>query len=158
MFSWHYTETVETDAPAEAIWSLWSTPSTWHTWDSEVKSAEIHGDFVQGAKGIMQPTSGPKVAFTLTKVARNECFTNRAKLPLATLDFSHFYSPKSASGTAGKLTHSVTIRGLLAPLFRLLIGRSVRKHLRSAMLNLADQADTDIVNSLRLRSRDTLDT
>jgi len=140
MFSWHYTETVETEAPAEAIWSLWSTPSTWHTWDSEVKSAEIHGDFVQGAKGLMQPASGPRVAFTLTKVTLNECFTNRAKLPLATLDFSHFYNPKSADGTTGQITHRVTIRRLLAPLFGLLIGRGVKKHLRSAMLKLAAQA------------------
>jgi len=140
MFSWHYTETVDTNASAESIWELWSTPSTWHTWDSEVKSAEICGDFVQGTKGMMQPKSGPKVTFTLTKVAINQCFTNRAKLPLATLDFSHYYKPKAANGTAAQITHSVTIRGLLAPLFGLVIGRGVKKHLRSAMLKLAAQA------------------
>jgi len=143
MFSWHYTETVETKATAEAIWKLWSTPSTWHTWDSEVKSASINGAFVQGTKGVMQPTSGPKVSFTLTQVAINEDFTNLAKLPLATLDFSHFYSPKSADAAAAQITHRITIRGLLAPLFGFLIGRGVKKHLRSAMLKLAEQASQE---------------
>jgi len=89
----------------------------------------------------MQPKSGPKVAFTLTEVTINENFTNRAKLPLATLDFSHFYSPKSEDGAAAQLTHRVTIRGLLAPLFGLLIGRGVKKHLRPTMLKLAEKCE-----------------
>jgi len=88
----------------------------------------------------MQPKSGPKVAFTLTEVELNKRFTNRAKLPLATLDFSHFYNPKSEDAAAAQITHSVEIRGLLAPLFGLVIGRGVKKHLRLAMCKLAEQA------------------
>jgi len=140
MFVWCYSETVETAATAEAIWTLWSNPATWHTWDDEVKSASIYGDFIQGAKGVMQPASGPKVAFELSHVEINHAFTNRAKLPLATLEFSHSYCPSLTADAPAQLTHGVEIRGLLAPLFGFLIGRGVKKHLRTAMLNLAENA------------------
>jgi len=140
MFVWSHSETVETHATAEAIWALWSNPATWHTWDDEVKSASIHGDFIQGAKGVMQPASGPEVAFELSKVDINNAFTNRAKLPLATLEFSHSYHPSLTAEAPAQLTHGVEIRGLFAPLFGFLIGRGVKKHLRTAMLKLAENA------------------
>jgi len=140
MFVWQYSETVETYATAEAIWALWSDPATWHTWDAEVTSASIYGEFAQGAKGVMQPASGPKVAFELTQVDINSAFVNRARLPLATLDFSHRYIPSSIDGVPAQVTHGVEIRGLLAPLFGFLIGRGVKKHLRTAMLKLAEKA------------------
>jgi len=53
MFVWQYNETIETHAPSKNIWELWSDPATWYTWDSEVTSASIHGDFAQGTKGVM---------------------------------------------------------------------------------------------------------
>jgi len=140
MFVWYHRETVETAATAEAIWTLWSNPATWNTWDDEAKSASIHGDFIQGSKGVMQPASGPKVAFELSHVEINQAFTNRAKLPLATLDFSHSYHPSLTADAPAQLTHGVEIRGLLAPLFGFLIGRGVKKHLRTAMLKLAEKA------------------
>jgi len=140
MFVWQYSETVDTHATAATIWQFWSDPATWHTWDDEVTSAAIHGDFIEGAKGIMQPASGPKVAFELVRVDPHTSFTNRAKLPLSTLDFSHVYIPPSAAGAPAQITHGVEIRGLLAPLFGFLIGRGVKKHLRTAMLKLVDKA------------------
>jgi len=140
MFVWQYSETVATHATAASIWKLWSDPATWHSWDDEVKSASLHGDFVQGAKGVMQPVSGPKVVFELVWVEVNKAFTNRARLPLATLDFSHRYTPAPAAGELAQVTHSVAIRGLLAPLFGLLIGRGVKKHLRAAILKLVQTA------------------
>jgi len=140
MFVWQYSETVETHATAEAIWALWSDPATWHTWDDEVKSASICGEFAQDAKGVMQPASGPKVAFELTQVDMNRAFTNHARLPLATLDFFHRYTPSSTEGALAQVAHGVEIRGLLAPLFGLLIGRGVKKHLRTTMLKLVENA------------------
>jgi len=140
MFVWQYSETVETHAPAKSIWALWSDPATWHTWDGEVKSASLHGDFVQGVKGVMQPVSGPKVAFELIHVDTNKSFINRAKLPLAILDFSHVYVSPSAEGVSAQITHSVEIRGISAPLFGFLIGRGVKKHLRTTMLQLVEKA------------------
>jgi len=140
MFVWQYSETVETCATADVIWTYWSDPATWHTWDDEVKSASIYGNFVQGVKGVMQPASGPKVAFELTLVDINKAFTNRARLPLAMLDFSHHYTPSPTKDASAQITHGVEIRGLFAPLFGFLIGRGVKKHLRAAMLKLVEKA------------------
>jgi len=138
-FVWRYSETVDTRAAAECVWSLWSNPVTWALWDDSVKSAFIHGDFIQGTKGVMLPKSGPKVVFELSKVDVNKAFTNRAKLPLATLDFFHTYTPSTEEGMA-QVTHGVEIRGLFAPLFGFLIGRGIKKHLRASMLKLTEKA------------------
>jgi len=146
MFVWQYSETIETHAAAENIWKLWSDPASWHMWDSEVKFASIAGGFIQGAKGVMQPASGPRTAFELIHVDVNKSFTNRAKLPLATLDFSHVYTPPPTEGNPANITHNVEIRGLLAPLFGVLIGRGVKKHLRAAMLQLSEQAAQGIAS------------
>jgi len=139
MFHWQYEETLTIEASADAVWALWSHPGTWPTWDKEVKWAQLEGDFVQGGQGQIQPASGPKIAFTLIEVEVGKRFTNRAKLPLTTMDFSHGYRPAENNRLA-TITHGVTFRGLLAPLFGRLIGRSIAKHLRRAMLELARQA------------------
>jgi len=91
------------------------------------------------------------VAFELIHVDTNKSFTNRAKLPLAILDFSHVYVSPSAEGAPAKITHRVKISGLFAPLFGLLIGCGVKKHLRTAMLKLVEKAINKSNQLRRLR-------
>jgi len=88
----------------------------------------------------MPPASGPKVTFERGKTDINHAFTNRAKLPFAMLDSSHIYRAPSAKDTPAKIVHAVEIRGFLAPLFGVLIGRSIKKNLRTAMIKLSDLA------------------
>jgi len=61
-------------------------------------------------------------------------------LPLTTLDFTHTYT----SGGAGKpamITHRIEMSGLLTPLFRRIIGKSIQKDLPHAMEKLARMAE-----------------
>ncbi|MFD1792691.1 hypothetical protein ACFSE0_13800 [Ochrobactrum teleogrylli] len=114
----------------------------WPTWDSELEWVILHGPFVEGTKGTMKPRQGPKVTFELVKVVPNESFVDRARLPLTTLDFGHYYFPSDNAGSEAMITHTVEFRGFLAPLFGRLIGRNIKLHLRSAMEKLAEQAFT----------------
>jgi len=77
-------------------------------------------------------------ALALMYVAQGLPITH--KLPLAALDFYHRYTPVSTQGEPAQIMHGVVIRGLLAPLFGFLIGRAVKKHLRTAMLKLVAKA------------------
>jgi len=56
------------------------------------------------------------------------------KLPLATMDFFRIY-------TKASITHGIEFRGLAAPIWFLIIGRSLKKSLRSVMLELIKQAE-----------------
>jgi len=146
MFTWKYDETIDIDADADSVWAIWSNPAQWPSWDAEIKSATLDGDFIQGSLGKMKPASGPEIKFEITDAQPGKQFTNRAKLPLTTLDFSHVYLPASDQ-TPAKITHGVEFRGIMAPLFGALIGRNIKKHLRTAMLELAHQAKANHLDS-----------
>jgi len=53
--------------------------------------------------GMMQSVSGSKVAFEIIQADVNQAFINRAKLPLAILDFSHVYVSPVAKNAPAKL-------------------------------------------------------
>jgi hypothetical protein len=140
MFKWNYTAQVETNATPEQIWAMWKNVETWPHWDSELEWVKLNGPFEIGTKGRMQPSGGPVVDFILTEIQLNKKFVNRAKLPLTTLEFTHVYEANSEEKNCPIIRHSVAMKGLLAPLFGLIIGRKIKKHLRVAMEDLSNQA------------------
>lgn len=140
MFKWKFTELVETDATPEQIWSLWENVDTWPLWDKEVSWVKLNGPFLLGTQGQMKPVDGPKVNFMLIEVEKNTKFTDRAKLPLTTMDFSHIYHISNSTGRKASIQHSVEMKGFFAPIFGFIIGRKIKKHLKQAMINLSNQA------------------
>ena len=86
----------------------------------------------------MKPRGGPVVVFHLTNTEEHSQFTNRAKLPLTTLELTHRY--ESLADGSARIVHAVEMRGLLAPLFGRVIGSKMCAHLREAMLKLSDIA------------------
>lgn len=142
MFKWTYHVNVETEASPEQVWAMWQDVASWPSWDSELKWARLDGDFVAGTRGRMQPSGGPEVAFTLSRVELNRGFSDVARLPLARIVFDHDYISPEKKGGCAEICHSVTITGWLAPLFGRVIGGSVKKHLRGAMEALSQRALT----------------
>ncbi|NMZ00016.1 hypothetical protein HBO04_07790 [Pseudomonas proteolytica] len=140
MFEWAYVETVNTSATAEQIWSVWQDAENWPKWDDQLEWVKWDGPFIEGVKGTMKPSDGPVVTFVLTEVKEFSSFTDRASLPLTTIDFIHTY--ESTVDGHGKIVHKVEMRGLLAPLFGRIIGSKIRIHLRSAMEKLSILAQT----------------
>jgi len=140
MFVREYEEIVETKVEASNIWKLWQDPSSWHTWDTQLKVAFIEGDFIVGAKGFIQFHSGQKIDIKLISVDINKAFTMRMKLLLATMDFFHIYTQKTES-TKASITHGMEFKGLAAPIWFLIIGKDLKKSLHSVMLELIKQAE-----------------
>jgi|GEM_PF-4735066 len=50
MFIRKYEKVIETKTQASNIWELWQDPSSWHTWDSTLKTAFIEGNFNVGSR------------------------------------------------------------------------------------------------------------
>lgn len=132
---WVYEHTIEVmNITAEQIWATYQNVSAWPSWDSELQSASLLGNFEVGSKIIIKPKKGPKAKAVITECVPFEKFTDMAILPLKTeLIFSHQIKKNSKNV---KLTHRVSIDGPLTFIFKRLIGRSIVKHLPSAMEKL----------------------
>lgn len=138
MFTWNFSETIETNASGPQVWKLWADAESWPAWDSELEWVSFDTPFAPGGAGEMKPVGGPKVRFTLTHVEENRRFCDVTSLPLTKIEFDHRYEANEEGG--GRITHSVAMRGVLAPLFGRVIGRGIKRHLRSAMERLSEQA------------------
>jgi hypothetical protein len=112
-----------TTIPASTIWNKYADVPNWNTWDKSVISSSIDGGFVEGAKGILMPTSGPKVEFEITTLTKYVYFNIRSQLPLAYIDFEHAITD---DGEIRTITHSISIGGPLALIFKILIGPSLK--------------------------------
>mgnify|MGYP001023466080 CR=1 FL=1 len=141
MFQWSYQEVVAFSGEAEALWRWWSTPERWPQWDAELDWVRLDGPFAVSAKGRMKPKAGPEVGFEITRADAPFRFTSRARLPLTVMEFDHVHEPASERAPAF-IRHTVVMRGMLAPLFGRLIGRSIQAHLKSAIEKLARCAET----------------
>ncbi|WP_375703462.1 hypothetical protein [Bartonella sp. AD13SXNS] len=144
MFKWVYSEEISTKASAEQIWAIWEDVEKWPSWDHELEWVEFSGAFKEGTVGRMKPKKGPKVTFTLDKVIKNVCFSDYARLPFTRMSFDHEYICSTKSGSSNnKIRHTVTMSGLLAPVFGMIIGSKIKLHLRDAMIEMSRRALTE---------------
>ena len=132
---WVYEHTIEAmNITPEQIWATYQNVRAWPSWDSELQSASLLGDFEVGSKIIIKPKKGPKAKAVITECVPFVKFTDEATLPLRTkLIFSHQIEQNNKNV---KLTHRVSISGPLTFIFRRLIGKSIQEHLPSAMKSL----------------------
>jgi hypothetical protein len=55
-----FKEKIFINAVPEKIYPFYSNVNDWATWDPDVTSSSIDGDFVQGTKGRLKPMKGPE--------------------------------------------------------------------------------------------------
>lgn len=133
-----FEERILINAPIDRLFKLYTDVSGWSTWDPDVKSSSINGQFSSGATGTLQPSSGPKAKITFTEVVQNRLFTVESKLPLCTLRFEH---ELSSVGTQVQALHRVSFVGFLSPLFGRLIGAQIKKGLPHTLEGLKRAAE-----------------
>ena len=133
-----FEEQVLIAAPAEKVFSMYANVESWSSWDPDVKSSSLKGQFVSGATGTLQSSSGPKAKIEFTEVILNRSFTVESKLPLCVMRFEHELSTSSGETNA---LHRVIFKGLLSPLFGRLIGSQIRKGLPHSLKGLKHAAE-----------------
>lgn len=136
---WEISHSVIVKADANKIWNIWNKPEQWPTWDSEVKSCKLHGEFKQGSVGKLIPKGGPGVKFEITALTPNKSFTDVARLPFAQLIFVH--DMRELEPNVMEVTHTVKIIGKLAWFFSRVMGKQIANGLPHALKNLALQAE-----------------
>jgi hypothetical protein len=127
--------TKSTTVPAHQIWHKYEDVPNWKTWDPAVKSSQIFGEFIEGTKGTLQPVVGTRAQFEITLMTRYIYVGIRTVLPMAYIDFEHTIFD---NGDVRVVTHSIKLGGLLAPLFKLVLGKQLSEGLDEAVENLCN--------------------
>ena len=133
-----YGRSRDTAAPAEVVWSLWSDPSTWPSWNPGVTAMQLDGPFAAGTTGTMTTTSGTR-AIRLTEVSAGREFSLEAKpVPLTTFTFRCAVDERAGGS---RISQSVALSGPLAPVFSMLMGNRIAATFEPVLAGLADAAE-----------------
>lgn len=132
------TESIHTTASPEDIWAVWSDVANWATWDQDVESCQLNGEFQSGATAVLKPRGGPRVNIEIVDCVARKSFVSHSFLPLTTIVFHHEITPETSGH---KITHRVEFKGFLAPFFYCVMGRNLVRGLPQALENLARLAE-----------------
>lgn len=140
MWNWIIEASEEATVDPEKIWELWSDVSSWPKWDRDLLWASLEAPFAEGAVGKLKPKGWVVSSFLITKVRSLEGFSDETAMPLTRAIFHH----KLTQLDNGKvrITHSAEVRGLLAPLLRLTLGKKLAVGLPEAVKRLIEMAKT----------------
>ena len=132
-----FSHSIQTSVEPQAVWRLWSDPSTWREWDLGLKDAKLDGAFAVGAAGELTPKSGPKTRFKITALERGRNYTFATALPLARLEITRTILSRNPT----VFEHQVTFKGPLAGLWARLFGPGFRRDLPPTMERIAQIAE-----------------
>lgn len=116
--------TVLTTISPEQIWQVWQDVPNWNSWDHELESSGINGDFKVGTTGYLKFKKDPVLETLITHVEPLKLFVQEAKLPLARVIMTHMIDHVD-NQTA--VTIQTDIRGPLAFFFAGFLSRSIRR-------------------------------
>jgi uncharacterized protein YndB with AHSA1/START domain len=105
------TRSLETNAAPEALWKLWSDPSTWAEWNPDVERMEVSGLVEPGKTGQMHTRGGRHHQITFTDVQPGRAFTLETRvIPGTKFAFTCRIDPRAGGAT---ISQSITVKGPL---------------------------------------------
>jgi hypothetical protein len=128
-------------ARPQAFFEKWIDHDTWPAWSPDTTWARVDGPVQTGTTGVIKPSGGPKVRFTISACEPGREYTDTAKLPAATLVFQHIASPIAGGA---RLEVLVTIDGPLARLWALVMGRGFRESAQADLDRLVDLVEAGV--------------
>lgn len=135
----HFWNTIETSASPEAIWKIWIDVPNWYLWDTELKGAELKGDFAKGIKGVLIPKKGRKAKFKIVAYEEGKSYTFKTKLPLGGLFVKRTLEVKEEKTF---FTHEVWFTGITRGIFARVLGKDFRKALPEVMEKIQKIAES----------------
>jgi uncharacterized protein YndB with AHSA1/START domain len=73
---WEYEQSLETSAPADALWRCWADITAWPSWNAGAAAVEVDGPFAAGTTFRMTLPDSEVIAMTLTEVTPGRSFTD----------------------------------------------------------------------------------
>jgi Polyketide cyclase / dehydrase and lipid transport len=129
---------LETTAPPDTVWGIWSDTATWPGWNPDVRGVSLDGPFATGTTGTMTTGAGTHT-IRLEDVTDGRAFDLvTSPLPATTFRFHCEVNP-AASGS--RISQGVTMSGLLGPVFSPLMGGRIASSFEPILSGLAKAAE-----------------
>jgi hypothetical protein len=139
--TWETRHSAETAAGPQEVWARWEDAGRWSEWSTGIGEAHLEGPFVPGTTALVRFRLGPRLRFLITELEPGRSFTDEARLPLAWLVHEHRIEPRPGGC---RLHHRLSLRGPLAPLYGLMVGRRLRAGLSTSVERLAKQSAASV--------------
>jgi uncharacterized protein YndB with AHSA1/START domain len=135
-----YGTSVESMAPAEKVWTIWSDMSTWADWNPNVSTMDWQGGFADGTTGVMNTRAGQHHKMRLVDVVPGRSFAlETSVVPGTTFRFNCRIEP---AGGKTRISQVVEVRGPLGGVFGGMLGPQVAKDFGVLLGNLAKKAES----------------
>jgi hypothetical protein len=112
---WTHEASIETTAPPERIWALFSDVAGWKNWNAGIEKIQLHGTFTKGATFFMQPPGEEGFTSTLVDIRENDSFVDETVID-GTCVLVHHKITRLPSGNT-KITYRTEISGPAAAEF-----------------------------------------
>ena len=129
--------TLATSASKQAVYSLWSDPSTWSRWDPQVASVTMSGPVRVGARGKMKGVSGPDSNIEVIAMEPGVRFVYAASGPGLRIVFDRRFE----AGETTRFTHLVTMSGAMSGFLAPRVGVRIQEGMPVAMARLKALAE-----------------
>lgn len=135
-----YGTSVETTAPPEKVWRIWSDMSTWGQWNPNVTTMDWQGVFASGTTGVMNTPSGQHHKMQLVDVQPGRSFgLLTSVVPGTRFRFNCRIEPSNGKT---RISQTVEVGGPLGPVMGGMLGPQVSKEFGTLLQNLARKAET----------------
>src|SRR5262245_15122010 len=106
---WQTEHTIETSAPPEAIWRLWSDVEGWPEWNGDIERIELDGPFAVGGRILMTPQGQETVELRIAEATEPELFVDEADFGGIVVRTTHRVQPRDGDGA--RVTYLMEITG-----------------------------------------------
>jgi uncharacterized protein YndB with AHSA1/START domain len=129
--------TATTTASKQAIYALWSDPSTWSRWDPQVAGVTMNGPVRVGARGKLKGTAGPDSNIEIIAMEPGVRFAYAASGPGLRIVFDRRFE----AGEPTRFTHSVTLSGAMSGFLAPRIGPRIQEGMPASIQRLKALAE-----------------
>jgi hypothetical protein len=134
-----YGTSVESAAPPERVWEIWSDMSTWGDWNPNVSTMDWQGGFANNTTGVMNTRAGQHHKMKLVEVAAGRSFAlETSVVPGTTFRFNCRIEP---AGGKTRISQTVEVKGPLGGLLGGMLGPQVARDFGVLLGNLAKKAE-----------------
>ena len=130
---------LETKAPADRVWRVWSDVNRWPEWNPDMKESRLDGPLKLGATGMINTRSGGKHDVVVTHYAEGRSFElESTAMPGTKMAIRATIGP---GGAGTSITQGFEPRGLLAPLVGPMMGGTILKTFNSVLAGLKKKVE-----------------
>ena len=131
---------LETSAPADKVWRVWSDVNSWPQWNPDMKASRLDGPMKLGMTGNIDTRSGGKHDVVVTHYEEGRSFElESTALPGTKMGIRATISP---SGSGSRITQGFEPRGVLAPIVGPMMGGAILKTFNSVLSGLKQKVES----------------